>query len=70
MAPERESVCRSFEGFEKKLVYTCIKNFINFRKKNCTDTRTTEQVDNTPLRYASVISHTCIAFVLFVSLKC
>ena len=28
------------------------------------------QVDNPPLRYATVLTHSCIVFVLFVLLKC
>ena len=43
--------------------------FINFREKYPKSTHTTERVDNPPLRYASVISHACIAFVLVASLK-
>ena len=48
---------------------SCIKIFLNFREKYPKSTHTTEQVDNPPLRYASVISHACIAFVLVSSLK-
>ena len=50
-------------------MHSCIKNFINFRKKYLKETHTTEQVDNPPLRYVSVISHACIALVLVASLK-
>ena len=50
-------------------MHSCIKFFINFREKSSNSTHTTEQVNNPPLRYVSVISHACIAFVLVVSSK-
>ena len=50
-------------------MHSCIKIFINFREKYSNSTQTTEQVDNPPLRYASFISHACIAFVVVAALK-
>ena len=50
-------------------MHSCIKIFINFREKYSNSTHTTEQVDNPPLRYVSVISHARIAFVLVASSK-
>ena len=50
-------------------MHSCITIFINVREKYSNSTHTTEQVDNPPLRYASVISHACIVFVLVASLK-
>ena len=56
-------------ALKKKTLHGCTKSFLNFRKKYLTDNHTTEQADNPPLRYVSVMSHTCIAFVLLVSFK-
>ena len=50
-------------------MHSCIEMFIKLREKYPKSTHTTEQVDNPPPRYASVISHACIAFVLVASLK-
>ena len=50
-------------------MHSCIKVFINFREKYSNSTHTTEQVNNPPPRYVSVISHACIAFVLVASSK-
>ena len=50
-------------------MHSCIKTFVNFRQKYPKSTHTTEQLENPPLRYASVIPHACIAFVLVASLK-
>ena len=50
-------------------MHSCIKIFINFRERYSNPTHTTEHVDNAPLRYASVISHACIALVLVASSK-
>ena len=58
-----------FKAFKRKYLHSCTKMFINFRKKYLTDNHTTAQVDNPPLRYVSVLSHACIAFVPLVSLK-
>ena len=57
-----------FKAFKRNFC-TVAKKFINFRKKYCTETHTTERVDNPPLKYVSVMSHTCIASVLIVLLK-
>ena len=43
------------------------QNFINLRKKYVTGNHTTEQADNLPLRYVTVMLHTCIVFVSLVS---
>ena len=58
-----------FKAFKRIFMHSCIKNLINFRRQYCTETHTTVQVDNPPLRYVSVMSHACIAFVLVVSLE-
>ena len=50
-------------------MHSCIKIFINFRENYSNSAHTTEQVNNPPLRYASVILHACIAFVLVASSK-
>ena len=60
---------RAFESFIKKLLHSCSKNFLKFRKTYLTGNQTTEQADNPPLRYVTVMSHACIVFVLLVSLK-
>ena len=69
MAFEKEGMSQSFLKFETKFLHSCIKIFINFREKYSNSTHTKEQVDNLTLRYASVISHACIALVLVASLK-
>ena len=58
-----------FEAFKRNFCTVAPKILIYFRKKYGTDTHTTEEVDNPPLRYVSVMSHACIGFVLLVSLK-
>ena len=58
-----------FRSLKKKFLHSCINIFISIRKKNETRSQTTEQADNPPLRYVTVMTHSCIVFVLFVLLK-
>ena len=55
-------------GFEPRtpfLEHTCLPTRV--QSSALMRTATTEQVDNPPLKYVSVISHACIAFVLVAS---
>ena len=65
----KKKVCAVVFKVQRKFLHSSIKMFINFREMYSKSTHTTEQVDNPPLRYASVISHACVAFVLVASLK-
>ena len=53
-------------SFYRKFLHSCTKNFITVRNKFLTGNHTTEQADNPPLRYVTVMSDACIVFVLLV----
>ena len=58
-----------FEAFEtnlRTLASRMLETLGNRIKEVATKT---EQADNPPLRYATVMTHLCIVFVLFVSLQ-
>ena len=54
---------------ETEILHGCIKNFINWMKKQLKDQQTKDQADNPPFRYATVMTHACVVLVLVVSSK-
>ena len=57
-----------FKAFKRNFAQLHQK-FYKLQEKYFKDNHTTEHVDTPPLRYVSVMSNACIAFVLLVSLK-
>ena len=58
-----------FERFKTKFWNSCINSFTNLREKKSNNSHTTEQADNSLLRFATVITQVCFLFVLFLSSK-
>ena len=46
---------RGLYSLQGKFMHSCIKKFINVRKKNVTNSHTTKQADTLPLRYVTVM---------------
>ena len=62
-------MCRALTERNQKFLHGCIKMFIKHRDKPQKQKQKEEQAKNLPLRYASVMTHVCIVFVVVVSLK-
>ena len=62
-------MCRALTERNQKLLHGCIKICIKHRDKPQKHKQKEEQAKNSPLRYASVMKHVLIVFVVVVSLK-
>ena len=62
-------MCRALTVKNQTFLHGCIKIFIKHRDKPHKHKQKEEQAKNSPLKYASVMTHVCIVFVVVVSLK-
>ena len=60
-------MCRALTERNQRFLHGCIKTFIKHKNEPEKHKQKEEQAENSPLRYASVMTHVCIVFVVVVS---